>query len=205
MIQTLRQREDVVLYDKILSVPEEESRQVAVFLQQEYESEAASYPYNAPPYDAAAALWAATIVYLSAQLILYRAHGVTELAALLPAYAGGQTPSAILSADLCLRFVPAMLIQLQLLDPDDALIPILQGFIQQWHYSGLAHLKDAANLNFEVVTADPCLHQLYADRIVAHRKSAWAKHVDFQQLISANLGAHASAYWPEFSLTKNNQ
>ena len=131
MIRTLRQQEEIMLYGNILQVTDAEAREVVVFLEKEYEAEALNYPYSIPSFDDTAALWAAKTVYIAAQLILYRETKNEALPLILPDFTGDVTPAAILSCDLCLRFLPTMIVQLKAIDSEDELIQVLENLLQQ--------------------------------------------------------------------------
>ena len=136
-IQTLRKQEEAVLYEKLLPISEQEKKEAADFLYQEYQQEALEYPYQVPEFDVFAALWAADFLYTALQLVLHREQKEQDLVQLLPDFPNEITPSAILSADLCLRFLPDVIIQLKLIDSEDALIEILEKQLTLWHYSGI--------------------------------------------------------------------
>jgi len=198
MIQQLRQQEEILLYGNILHIHAEEVADVADFLEQEYRRESLGYPYTAPAYQPEAASWAARTVYLIAQLILYREDQTEELETYFPAYTGYMDAGAILSADLCLRFLPDMLIQLELIDTQDELINRLQQLLATWHYSAVSATLETAPENLEAVAANPCLHQLYADRIIACKKISLAQHPTFRDRIGASLGMYGPVFWNEF-------
>jgi hypothetical protein len=200
MIRQLRQREEVILYGVLLNLTSEDLAGTTTFLEQEYECEALHFPHAVPPFDASAALWSTRIVYTSAQLLLARESMPTELPTLLPDYEGAQTPSAILSADLCLRFLPAMIKHLRAADSEDPLIPLLEKHLITWHYSGVDHPLDIAALDFSAYT-DPCLHALYRDRIIHHQHIALATHPVFEASIRAAVGLHGNVLWKKFNDT----
>jgi hypothetical protein len=164
---------------------------VIQFLNTEYEKEKKEYPLLAPDFDADAAFWAAKTVYISAQLLLYRANKETDLPQLLPDFGQEQTAEAILSADLCLRFLPDIITHLQLIDPEDALLPLLQKIIHQWHYSGIAGELSTEHLDFEPVMHNPCLWHLYIDRVIAYQKKNLANLPILRDKIKASLGIYA--------------
>jgi hypothetical protein len=200
MIKRLRAYEEILLYDNILNVEAVEQNEVAEFLAVEYLGESHSYPYVAPPFSSDAAVWAAKTVYIAAQLMLYRENKETELDALLPAYTGTLSPPAILSADLCLRFLPDMVHQLKVIDSQDKLIEVLTNILQQWHYSGIKQLESAESLDFTNITANDCMLQLYADRVIAYKNRKLSMHPSIHKKISAALGDFGDIYWSEFKL-----
>lgn len=200
MISELRQHEAIMLYGNLLQVSAEEGEDISNFLEEEYEKESLEYPYEAPPFDPAAALWAAKFIYFSAQLMLYREQEERELENILEDFPGPMNPSSILSADLCLRFIPPMITQLKLIDPEDPLVNILERQLKQWHYSGVAYELPVDELALEQAVADPCLHQLYCNRIIEHKQIKLALHPHFRERIQANLGIYAADFWHDFTL-----
>lgn len=203
VIQNLRQQEEIVLYGNILTIKEPEAKEVLEFLRKEYEQEALDYPYTAPAFDGDAALWAATSVYVAAQLILYRENKEAELALLLPDFQNTITPSAILSADLCLRFLPDMLHQLSLMDNEDALIQVLERKLLTWHYSGISYPLQVESLDFTAISADKCLHQQYINRIIENKKIQIALHPASKELVQASLGLFTADFWNEFKIARS--
>lgn len=202
-IRQLREQETVVLYEKWIDVSAEEQEAVSVFLAEEHQTEALNYPFQAPVFDAPAGVWAALTVYRACQLLLHRSLDRSQLPGQLPPFEEPLTPSVLLSADLTLRFLPDVITRLQLIDPDDALIPILHGHLQAFHYSGVRLPLAVDELDFSPITANPCLHQLYADRVVAHKNQTLAKHPALREKIRANLGMFAATFWAELDLSND--
>ncbi len=200
MIKRLREYEEVVLYENILSIEKEEQSEITEFLAGEYQTESISYPYTPPLFDREAALWAAKTVYIAAQLMLYRENKETELETLIPQFSETVTPAAILSADLCLRFLPDMILQLKAIDSEDKLLIILDNTMRQWHYSGIRYLQSSESLDFTNLTADEILGQLYTDRVIEYRNLRLAKHPAVQKMIRTALGDLGNIYWSDFKL-----
>lgn len=198
MIKQVRQQEDIILYGNLLTIDQLESIETVEFLRHEYEREALEYPFCAPPFDEEAALWAAKTLYISAQLILYRENRYTELSVLFHKFDGETNPSTILSADLCLRFIPDMLTQLKLIDSEDELILILEALLYLWHYSGVCYSLNTNQLNFEAITLNKCVHQLYINRIIEHKKLHLATLSVFKEHVASNLGMYSEVLWKDF-------
>jgi len=200
MIKHLRQHEEVMLYAHILSFDDAESEEVVSFLEQQYKAEVLSYPYTEPAFDNVSALWAAKTVYVAAQLMLYREHKPDDLQSLLHVFEGEITAGAILSVDLCLRFLPDIIFNLKAIDSQDALIELLEGILTKWHYSGIAYMTEIEEPEMEAVVSDPCMHQLYVNRIIEYKKMKHALLPGCRSLIAANLGDLGHVYWNEFKL-----
>ena len=157
MVQHLRQHEEVMLYGNLLHIDDSDAAETVAWLQEEYGKESSEYPHTAPPFDAAAALWAAKTMNAAAQLLLYRENKPEDLGSLFPPFDREIDSSAILSADLCLRFLPDTLRELKLIDSLDPLILILENILQAWHYSGISYPIDPAKTDLETGMADLCL------------------------------------------------
>jgi hypothetical protein len=198
-IQHLRQHEAVVLFDHRQPVSEANEVETTEFLTQAYHAEATDYPYTAPAFDPKAGLWAAKTVFWACQLMLHRTDAPADLAQLLPDFAEPQTASVILSADLTLRFLPDIITRLQLIDPDDALIPVLENHLKTNHYSGVRYWQTGADLDFSVVIADACLRQLYINRVIAAKNKMVAMHPALTDGIRASLGMFAADFWPDLA------
>lgn len=194
-IHQLRKLEEVILYQEITTISPAEEARVQEFLEREYYQECLEYPFTAPTYDAAAALWAARTFCFAAQLIIYRKTSGKDLLALLPSYEGTITAEAMLSADLCLRFLPEILIKAKEIDPEDMIIPILEGHLKQWHYSAIGFPLETEMLDLEVVLGNKCLKQLYVDRIIRNKSKSLAKIPTLTEQVIASMGDYASYFW----------
>lgn len=202
MVQHLRQHEEVMLFGNLLQIDDTDAAETVAYLQEQYRKESLEYPYSAPPFDAAAALWAAKTMNMAAQLLLYRENKPDDLGTLFPAFGGEINHAAVLSADLCLRFLPDTLRELKLIDSLDPLILLLENTLMQWHYSGINYPLDLNKLDLEAGMADPCMRQLYLDRIIRYKNTGLAQHALFRNHISASLGLYAPDYWKEFQTEK---
>lgn len=175
MIQTLREKEEIILYKNILSISDEEKETVLFFLEKEYQSEALEFPFTSPEFHPAAALWAAETVYYACQFILFRENDDAKMEDFFPAFQFEVSPATILSVDLCFRFVPDMLRQLSLIDPEDSLISILEKYLKTWHFSGINYSLDFKEIELDIIFTNPCLQQLYLNRITTYKNIYLAK------------------------------
>lgn len=205
MIQSLRQKEEVILYANVLQTGEAEQREVTDFLHREYLIESLDYPSDSFSYNPEAALWGAKTVYFAAQLILYRNHPEKDLRTFFPAFEHAVDAQAIVSADLCLRFLPDMLHQLEAIDPADALIPILVEIAETWHYSAIRYTLETDALNFEPIVSDSALLQLYTDRVIRFKNNKLSAHPLLQKQVRANLGLYADHFWKAFKLEQHDE
>lgn len=197
-IYYLRNEEALLLHSRLAPGSAEEEALVGDFLDLEYANECLDYPGTAPDYDKAAALWGARTLYVAAQLLLYREHRNDELPALLPPYQGPLTPGAVLSADLCLRFLPDVLQQVKQIDVNDSLAVLLEKHLVQWHYSGVGYPLDEGQLNMHMVSSNVCLQLLYVNRIIHRKHRKLALLPVLQPLVKAAMGHYSSDFWKDF-------
>ncbi|MFC7772677.1 hypothetical protein [Flavobacterium sp. GCM10027622] len=195
-IYHLRTEEQIILYDKLIEIPKQEEADAMLFLETEYEKEALNYPYTAPPFNSKAALWAAKTVYFAAQLFLYREHKLEELKPILPKYEGTIDASAVLSADICLRFLPQIYHEMKLVDADDPVVNIFSDYLHQFHYSMIGTTTNA--IDSTIVFTDDCLKQLYLDRIVERKDSRLAAIPRIKTALLHCFGDYQKMYWKEF-------
>jgi hypothetical protein len=196
-IYHLRTIEQVILYDKLITISEAEETEAVLFLETEYEKEILEYPGTAPDFNADVALWAAKTVYLAAQLLLHREHKRDDLNILLPDYAGIQDASAIISADLCLRFLAQIVGEIKRLDPEDLIIEILEKHLTQFHYSAIGSELDIENVSFEIIETNDCLLQLYIDRIVQRKSIKWAEPDFIKKQLEIGFGDYQKLFWSQ--------
>lgn len=202
MLQAIRQQEEIILYNNILHVSEQEQHQAIDFLNREYQKESIEYPHQAPSFDSNAALWGAKTLYHSAQLVLYRENKDTDLEKIIPAFSDKITPNAILSADLSLRFLPEIIAQLILIDAEDKLIEVLENILEQWHYSGISYEIPIEKLDFDTILSDTCLRQLYLNRIIENKSLKLAIHPALYTHIKAIFGIYGNEFWKAFQIAQ---
>lgn len=192
-----------MLYNKVISFLPEDEKLVSDFLHIEYDNEKLYYPFEAPDFDEGAALWAAKTLYLTCQLILYREHKVADLRTLLIPYNEPITDSAMLSADLCLRFLPQALRGTKAIDPDDALISIVEQLMQPWHYSTIGYDNTSELIAFETIENNACLLQLYTDRVIDMKDLKRAAHPAVLTQVNASLGMYRNEFWKELNVNNH--
>lgn len=193
----LRTIEQIILYNKTMKISEVESRDAVSFLESEFEREAMNYPFEVPKFNANAALWASKIVYFSAQLLLYRENKVNELNVFLPNFNAEIDASAILSADICLRFLPQIKDELKRMDSNDPILPILEQHLQQFHFSAIGFDLETENLDYQIIFSNDCLKQLFLDRVVARENYKLAEKPEINALLLANFGDYKKEFWNE--------
>lgn len=197
VIDHLRSGEEVLIHVGSYHQGEAFDEDVILYLEREYDNERKNYPADPPAFEAAAALWAARIVYTASHLLLDRSALPEDIPALLPGFSADITASAFVSADLCLRFLPAITTQAKNIDPDDSLIKLLEDILQSWHYSAIGYFTEIGNLDFEMITSDRCLAQLYTDRIIERKAEVFVSHGLLADRIKGSLGAYQDQFWPQ--------
>jgi hypothetical protein len=196
-IYQLRSAEEIILYNRLVDFKLDENDVVVEFLRGEYENEMINFPFSPPEFNGAAALWGAKTVYTAAQILLYREHSEEELIGLFPEFSEQITPDAILSVDLCLRFLPQILNDTKNIDANDKLIPILEKILKTWHFSGIGISAPNNDLDFELIFSNECLTQLYLDRVIESKDLERAKQPNLKEKIRAILGNYPEYYWKE--------
>lgn len=202
-ISALRTAEEMIIYDKILDFDLEDQRLVMEFLTMEYRTEVLTMPFDVPEFDVDAALWAAKTVYTACQILLYRVNPDSELPELLPRFDKVKDASSILSADLCLRFLPQIYIESKAIDYEDKMVPLLEQILQEWHYSSVGTDIAHGDLDFAPIIENACLEQMYLDRVIDRKDIRRGTLPTLRAKIEAILGNHSEYFWREFLDAKN--
>lgn len=201
-IYHLRTIEQVILYTKVLKISSKEEKDTLEFLEDEYEKECLNYPFQVPNFDKEAALWASKIVYFAVQLLLNREDTEKDLNVLLPDFKGKMNASSILSADLCLRFLPQIVRQMKELDSEDPVNPILEKFLTQFHYSSIGYELDSTERDFKDFE-NLCYQQLYLNRVCERKDKATAVHPKINRLLHSNFGDYKRVFWKDLEPTEH--
>jgi len=190
-IEGLRQREEMLLYTQHLDIDELEIDYVQAFLEKDYASESLNYPGTPPAFDPQAAIWGAKTLYHIAQLLINRNAPLENIETMLPRYDGAIRAGSLLSADLCLRFLPSLIVTAKRIDDEDPLIERVQQLAMVWHYSGIPLLEKTLPSNWEIILSDRCLTQLYVDRVIEHDQRQFYTVPELIPYISISLGEAA--------------
>ncbi len=199
-IKHLFEQEEILLFQNLSKIRQQEKDKVRLFLQEIYELETLTFQFEVPDFNSDVALWAAEFMYVSAQLIIYRENHSNELQDILPNEEFVVTPSTLMSVDICFRFIPDLLKELKLIDGEDKLIPILESKLQKWYYSAVNSEVEIENKDWDVVIQSPCLTQLYINRIIKFKNRKLAKIPNVNSKISARIGIYDQEFWPDFKL-----
>lgn len=189
MIKHLRGEEAVLLFGKYATSTDDERRALGQFLGEEYQRECIEYPFEVPEFNEAAAVWAAELVYISAQLLLNREKTIDEIGEFPDVYNAEISASAHLSADLCLRFLPEIIKKLEQIDKDDELIPKLKKYLEPWSYSAIGCLRDDDVVG-KTIFSTPCVRALYMQRLLERKQIHAITDSEIQESIRASVGLH---------------
>lgn len=202
----LRKSECITLFSNIQTISPKEEEEAEMYFEAEFEKERLEFLSDQLFCDKITAVWAAKVLYHSAQLYLIRENTVNNLENLIPKFKGMRNISSILSADLSLRFLPEVMIALNSVDPEDPLIKLLEDILTEFHYSGVGYELDLKGVNWEEELKDKTYRKLYLERIVEKRDYKLAEIPFINTLLMAEFGMHKEAFWKELKIiTEENQ
>lgn len=199
-IHNLRKNEELILYDKVLEFNIYDEKLIKDFLEHEYNVESINFPFTKPTFNSDAAYWAAKTFYLISQLVIYREHRVEELESILTHYEHPKNPSSILSADLCLRFLPLINFEATIIDQEDKLLIYIRKIMAEWIYSSIGHIDNINQICFVEFENDKCINQLFIDRIIERKDKHLAKLDTWNRKIKATMGDYQNLFWKELNL-----
>lgn len=145
---------------------------------------------HAPPgLSRPAMLWGARCVRRAASLLSYREIDADRMRSnLAEPCPEPPTASVVYSVDLCLRFLPDLMRLARAASPDDPLVAILKLWGEQWPLSSVGMAVTVSGpLDW---LSEPCLRQLYVDRIVAEQDESRLADEATRQAVRQTLGRH---------------
>lgn len=193
----LRKEECITLFSSLQQISPQEEVEAGDYFETEFEKERLEFLSDQLTCNKETAVWAAKILYHSAQLYLIRENTEKNIGNLIPAFKGSRDVSSILSADLSLRFLPQVIVALNSVDPEDPLIAMLEDILTQFHYSGIGYDLDLKNVNWQEELKDKTYRKLYLERIVEKKDYKLAEIPFINKLITAEFGIHKDAFWRE--------
>ena len=201
----LRKEECITLFSSLHTISPQEEAEAGDYFETEFEKERLEFLSDQLICNRQAAVWAAKILYYSAQLYLIRENTEKNIEHLIPGFKGSRDVSCLLSADLSLRFLPQIIVALNTADPEDSLIPMLENILMQFHYSGVGYDLDLKNVNWQEELKDKTYRKLYLERIVEKKDYKLAEIPLINKLLIAEFGMHKDAFWRELkTITENN-
>lgn len=202
----LRKNEYITLFSNIQTISQKEEEDAEVYFEAEFEKERLEFLSDQLYCDKKTAVWAAKVLYHSAQLYLIRENTVSNLENLVPKFKGIRDISAVLSADLTLRFLPDVMLALNSADPEDPLIKMLEDILGDFHYSAIGYDLDPKVQSWEEELKDKTYRKLYLERIVEKKDYKRAEIPFINKLLIAEFGMHKDAFWRELKIiTEENQ
>lgn len=199
----LRKEGTLTIFSDLKTLSEKEEKEAEDFFESEFEKERLDFLSDKIPFNKEAAIWAAKVLYHSAQLYLIRKDTAKNLEKLIPQYQGEKNTSAILSADLSLRFLPQLLDALQVADSTDPLVKMLENILHQFHYSGMGLDLNLEKINWEEELKNKTYRKLYLERIVEKKAYKLAEIPYVNQLLIAEFGMYKDIFWRELKIVEN--
>ncbi|REC51619.1 hypothetical protein DRF62_17050 [Chryseobacterium piscium] len=199
----LRKEGTLTIFSDFKTLSEKEEKEAEDFFESDFEKERLDFLSDKIPFNKEAAIWAAKVLYHSAQLYLIRKDTAKNLEKLIPQYLGEKKTSAILSADLSLRFLPQLLDALQVADSTDPLVKMLENILHQFHYSGMGLDLNLEKINWEEELKNKTYRKLYLERIVEKKAYKLAEIPYINQLLIAEFGMYKDIFWRELKIVEN--
>ncbi|SIR05999.1 hypothetical protein [Chryseobacterium sp. RU33C] len=201
----LRKEECITLFSSLQQISPQEEAEAGDYFETEFEKERLEFLSHQLICNKEAAVWAAKVLYHSAQLYLIRENTEKNIENLIPGFKGTRDISSILSADLSLRFLPQVVAALNTADPEDPVIAMLENILTQFHYSGIGYDLELKNVNWKEELKDSTYRKLYLERIVEKRDYKLAEIPLINKLLTAEFGMHKEAFWRELkTITEDN-
>lgn len=197
----LRKSGHLTVFSNLQEISKKEEQEAGDYFETEFEKERLEFLSDGISCHKEAAVWAAKVLYHSAQLYLIRENTAKDLDKLIPKLKIDPDVSSVLSADLSLRFLPQIASVLQMADPHDPLVKILEDILIQFHYSGIGYPLNLEKVNWEKELKDKTYRKLYLERIVEKKAYELAEIPYINQLLLADFGLYKDTYWREL---KNN-
>ncbi|AZB32007.1 hypothetical protein [Chryseobacterium balustinum] len=199
----LRKEGTLTIFSDFKTLSEKEEKEAEDFFESDFEKERLDFLSDKIPFNKEAAIWSAKVLYHSAQLYLIRKDTAKNLEKVIPQYLGEKNVSAILSADLSLRFLPQLLHALQIADSTDPLVKMLENILHQFHYSGIGLDLNLEKINWEEELKDKIYRKLYLERIVEKKAYSLAEIPYINQLLIAEFGMYKDIFWRELQIVEN--
>ncbi|WP_185144338.1 hypothetical protein [Chryseobacterium sp. KLBC 52] len=193
----LRKEECITLFSSLQQISPQEEVEAGDYFETEFEKERLEFLSDQFTCSKETAVWAAKVLYHSAQLYLIRENTEKNIENLVPGFKGIRDIPSILSADLSLRFLPQVIVALHTIDPEDPLIAMLENILMQFHYSGIGYDLDLRNVNWQEELNDNTYRKLYLERIVEKRDYKLAEIPFINKILIAEFGMHKEAFWRE--------
>jgi len=196
----LRKEVALTVFSNLKTVSQKEENEAEDFFESEFEKERLDFLSDQIPFNKEAAIWAGKIFYHSAQLYLIRKDTAKDVEKLIVSYHAEKNVSTILSADLSLRFLPQIVVGLQVADSTDPLVDILENILQSFHYSAVGFDVNLEKINWKEELKDKTYRKLYLERIVEKKAYKLAEIPYINQLLIAEFGMYKDIFWKELKI-----
>jgi len=201
----LRKEESMTIYTDLQEISAREEEDAADYFESEFEKERLEFLSDQVSFHKESAVWAAKVLYHSAQLYLVRKDTSGSLGKLIPDFTGKRDVSSILSADLSLRFLPQMMEVLHNADPEDPLVRMLETILVQFHYSGIGSDLNLEKVNWEEELSNTTYRKLYLERIVEKKDYRLAEIPHINPLLMAEFGLYKDEFWKELKISNTQE
>ncbi|KQT17156.1 hypothetical protein ASG31_12105 [Chryseobacterium sp. Leaf404] len=196
----LRKEGTMTIFADIQEISKKEEEDAATYFESEFEKERLNFLSDKIPFSKEAALWAGKVLYHSAQLYLIRKDTAKDVQKLLPPFHGLKDVSAVLSADLSLRFLPQIRDALHVADAADPVVKILDEILVQFHYSAIGSDVYPEKISFEEGLKDQTYRKLYLERILENKAYKLAEIPYINQLLMAEFGMYKDVFWRDLQI-----
>ncbi len=170
-LKTLRLEESLVFYTKEIRNLNFNTKEINLFLYNQYYEECLDYPYEAPEFNAEAAIWSAEIVYKIFAIFTFELENSDNLINTLPQQQFSINASTIISADLYLRFIPTIYKLISFHVDKSLLLNYLENLMKDFIYSSIS-IEMPINynsINWKNTLNNLCLQQLLIERIIENK------------------------------------
>ena len=176
----------------VVDAPEEisdEERRTAATLLIEYEKVwRTQLPAGLPEFQQASGIWAAELLYRSAQFLAHRDVNVEFIDAAFSLPMPEPSPAAHYSVDLTFRYLCDIWRFAGLASSDDPFSERIVKLVEPWPLSSVGF--DQIPLVAEKsLLEQPALRRMYVDRIIAQAKPEQVTDTELRELIASSVGA----------------
>jgi len=202
-IQQLLTTGSVTVQPAITAFTLQDEQEAVQLLQLYYHDDVQEMPLSAPEFSEQAALWAAKYFYTAVQLTVLRDEGEEVIKERLVPYSQSIDAAAIYSADLILRYLPALFQLAKGLSPADALVKVLEQTAAAWPFSSVS-INTGEIINEAIIFSDESLSIAYTDRLIIARDIKRIYGTETKAHILSAAGLHLETFWPQAaSIFKN--
>ena len=198
----LRKEGTITIFADVIEIPKREEEDAATYFESEFEKERLDFLSDKISFNREAAVWAGKVLYHSAQLYLIRKDTAKDVHKLLPSFHGLKDVSAVLSADLSLRFLPQIRDALHVADSADPVVKILDDILLQFHYSAIGSDLFPEKISWDESFKDKTYRKLYLERIVEKKAYKLAEIPYINQLLMAEFGMYKDVFWRDLKVIK---